>query len=313
VAVIEAPQDRTGMQRSALAMLVGSIILAPSLLVVSALADLRSPERTAALGAELADDVAVQSLLVDAIVDAIMEDAVARGPSFAPLVALVRPLLVDAAEATVASPAGRAAVASALADAIVQLTVPGPIIIDLRVAALAAAEEAPAPLDTLARAAVSQGVVGLIVIGADTDADVTELAPAAATTGRVAGLPGAVAVAVVALLLALAVAGLLLPSDAQRRRRLIIAGAVLTTVGAASALILRTAPGLVVDRAVPMVEVDGSPLAAVLPTLLEGLAGLLDRTSLLSVLVAVTGAAVLVAGALSGRGSRHAADPQPRG
>jgi len=286
------------MQRHRLLLILAIAVLAPALLVMSALADLRSPEGTAALGAGLAADPAVQTLLVDAVVDAVLADIVDRGPATAPLVMFVRPLLADAVEATIATPAGRAAVSVALTEALRQLTVAGPIVIDLRPAALAAAEEAPPPLDTLARAAVAQGLVGLIVLGSDEDADVTGLAAPEVSAGRVGGLPGGTAVVLVALLLAGAVAGLLLPADTSRRRRLIGAGGVLTGVGALGVLVLRTVPGLVV-RASTTSQTDGPDLAAVLPMLLDGLAGLLTRTTVLGIGFVVAGVTLLAASRLA--------------
>ena len=283
------------MRLRAPALLVAVLILALSVVTVSALADLRSPEGTAELGATLAADPDVQALLVDAVVEAIVQDAVARSPIVAPLVGLVRPLLVQAAEATIASPAGQAAVASALTDALRQLTTPGPLVIDLRAATLASAEVAPPPLDTLARVAVEQGVVGLIVLG-DTDGiDAAELAtPDPERVGRVAGLRGGVALALVALLLAVAVGALLLPSAPSRRGATVTAGVVIALVGAASAALLRTAPDALVERIATAPEVSDSPIAGVLPVLVEGLSGLLARTGTVGVGLTLLGAALVV-------------------
>ena len=299
------------MARRAIVMMVAVVLLAPSLVVVSALADLRSPDGTAELGATLADDPTVQAVLVAAVVDAILEDAVVRSPIVVPLAPLLRPLLTRAAEVTIASPAGRAAVASALTDALRQLTLRGPVVIDLRAATLAAAEESPPPLDALARAAIAQGSVGLVVLGDDHGRDQADLVAAADTAGRVAGLPGGVALALVALLLAGAL-GTLLAGESGRRTRLLGAGTVLAIAGATSALLVRVTPGIVVDRLADVPAGGGSPLTDVLPVLVDGLAGLLTRTGAIGVVLAGAGLVLLGAGALSGAGSPPTADrPAP--
>jgi hypothetical protein len=272
-------------------LLVAVLVLALSVVTVSALADLRSPEGTAELGASLAADPEVQGLLVDAVVEAIIDDAVQRSPFVAPLVALARPLLMRAAEATISSPAGQEAVASALTDALRQLTTRGPLVIDLRPAALAAAEEAPPPLDTLARVAVEQGVVGLIVLGATPDVDPGEIAaPDPESVGRVAGLRGGVAVGLVLLLLVVVVAALLVPAGPSRRAAALTAGATVATIGAASTLLLRSAPDAIVARVAAAPEVSGTAVADVLPVLVEGLSGLLTRTGTVGVGLVLLGA-----------------------
>ena len=295
-------------QRTTVAVLVATV-LALTVVGVSALADLRSPEGTAELGRTLADDPAVRVLIAGAIVDAVMQDAIERSPAVAPLAPLVRPLLTRAAEATLATEAGRAAVASTLADAIRQTTRSGPIVIDLRAATLAAAEEAPPPLDTLARIAVEQGSVGLVVLGDD---DGTHAAmPPGELAGRVAGLPSDRALAVAALLLAVGVGAAVVGGTDGRRGRLLGAGLPLVVVGAASALAVRVAPDAVVARVVTSTEVDAGPLADVLPTLVTGLGQLLGRTGTLGLVLAAVGVALVVA-ALSAAGSPRAADRPPR-
>jgi hypothetical protein len=277
------------------ALLVAVLVLALSVVTVSALADLRSPEGTAELGASLAADPDVQDLLAEAVVEAIIDDVVQRSPIVVPLVALVRPLLIRTAEATIASPAGQEAVASALTDALRQLTTPGPLVIDLRPAALAAAEEAPAPLDTLARAAVERGVVGLIVLGDAAGKDPAEIgAPDPASVGRVAGLRGGVAVGLVLLLLVAAVVALLAPASASRRTVAITAGLAVLAVGTGSSVLLRAAPDAIVARIAAAPEVSGTAVADVLPVLVEGLSGLLTRTGTVCVGLALLGAAIVV-------------------
>ena len=290
-------------QRTTLAILVSSV-LALTVVGFSALADLRSPEGTAELGRTLADDPAVQGLIADAIVDAVMADAIERSPAVAPLAPLVRPLLTRATEVTLATSAGRAAVASTLADAIQQTTRSGPIVIDLRAATIAAAAEAPPPLDTLARIAVEQGSVGLVVLG-DDGGTVTPRAPDE-LAGRVAGLPSAAALALALLLLMVGVGVTVAGGAEGRRERLLGAGVPLVTVGAASALAVRVAPDAVVARVVTSTEVDAGPLAEVLPTLVSGLGELLGRTGTLGLVLAAVGVTLVVvalAGPVSARSS----------
>jgi hypothetical protein len=277
------------------ALVFAVLVLAISVVTVSALADLRSPEGTAELGASLAADPDVQTLLVDAVVEAIVQDAVERSPIVTPLIGLLRPALVQAAEATISSPAGQAAVATALTDTLRQLTTPGPLVIDLRAATLASAEVAPPPLDTLARVAVEQGIVGLIVLGDADGIDATEIAaPDPASVGRVIGLRGGVALALAALLLAVAVGALLLPSTPSRRAVTTTAGVVVTAVGAAGSMLLRTAPDTLVERIATVPEVSSSPIAGVLPALVEGLSELLRRTGTISIGLTLLGAALVI-------------------
>jgi hypothetical protein len=223
---------------------IAVVLLAIILVVTSALTDLRSPAGTAALGATLADDENVRTLIVTGVVDAILEDVTGRSGALGPLVALAEPLLTASVVAALDTPGGRAALTSALTDALRQLSIPGPIVIDLRSAALAAAEDVPAPLDTLIRAAVAQGSVGLLVLGGVDDEDRTVDPPqplALDDVGRVAGLPPGLARLLSAL--ALVAVGLLLmvpgtrtdaaPGARPTRRslRLGVAGAALLIIG----------------------------------------------------------------------------------
>jgi hypothetical protein len=294
------------MRGRTLALLLAILLLTPALLVTSALADLRSPEGTGELGATLADDPAVQSLLVEVVVDAIVDDVVERSPGLAPLVPLVRPLLVQAATATVTSPAGRSAVSVALTDALRQVTLDGPIVIDLREAALAAAESVPPPLDTVVRAAVAGGVVGLVVLGEDHRIATEDVEPRD-TGGRVAGIPGTVTVALVGLMLVSALAALLAPSDRPRRPRLLAAGAVLAILGALGTFAVRSAPDLLVSQVGTLADGD-SAIVDALPSLIDGLAGLLGRTGALSVTLIGLGVLLLAAASLSAAGGPRPAD-----
>ncbi len=276
-------------------------LLAFTLLGVSALQQLRAPEGAAALGRTLADDPAVHEVLVTTLVDAIVADATERSPTITPLEPLLRPLLERAVETAVTSPAGRAAVAAALADAIQQLTLPGPIVIDLRTAALAAVTEIPPPLDTLSRAAIEQGAIGVVVLGADG----TSLGPQDASDGRagdfrsgaVAGMPGDRAVTLSGLLLLGGVGALVLPRSPSRRARRISAGVTLALVGGAAAATIRFVPAALTARLVEQDGVAGGPFAAIVAALVDGVGDLLAATGTLAAVMAVAGV-LLVTGAV---------------
>jgi hypothetical protein len=286
---------------------VGVLAAAILLLVTSALADLREPAGTATLAAALADEPAVREAVSDALVESLLADAAERSPAAGGLLPLIRPLLLQAARTAAESPAGRAVLTSALTDALRQLTLSGPIVVDLRAAVLLAAETAPPPLDTLALAAVDQGTVGVVVIGGG-DADprtFTSAPPTEQELHRVAGLPANMAIALVALLLIGLLVMLVGRAADARPRRLLIAGAVLLAVGASGVALLRIAPGLVLDRfAVTLVDEVG-PLAELLPLLVAGLVDLLGSTTALAGLLAVIGVGLSAAGTRAEVGRRR--------
>ncbi len=300
-----------------LVMAIVVAVLAVTLVVTSALTDLRSPDGTEALGATLADDDAVRTLIVAGAVDAILEDATERSGVLGPLVPLVGPLLEASVVAALDTSAGRAALASALTDALRQLTVPGPIAIDLRSAALVAAEEVPAPLDTLIRAAVAEGGVGVLVLGdIDEDDGGTVEGPqplAPEDVGRVAGLAPGLARWLSALALAAAVLLLVVPgtrTDAspgarptRRSIRLTVTGSLLLATGVATTLLLRMAPDTVTERLVASLPEDDA-VGAALPSLLSGIVELLGPTGRVALMLAVIGAIGIVAGMLTRR-SQH--------
>jgi hypothetical protein len=286
---------------------VGVIAAAGLLLVTSALADLREPDGTAALAAALADEPVIRAAVSDALVEWLLEDAAERSPVAGGLLPLIRPLLVEAARSASESPAGRAALTSALTDALRQLTFDGPIVVDLRAAVLLAAEIAPAPLDTLALAAVEQGSVGLVVIGGE-DSDPRTIPSAPPTEDelrRVAGLPANVTIVLVALLLIGLLIALVGRDADGRPQRLLLAGSSLVVVGASAVALLRIAPGFVVDRlAVAMVDEPGA-VAELLPLLIDGLVDLLGSTTVLAGLLAVIGVGLSAAGTRAAVGRRH--------
>jgi len=294
-------------------VLTGAITVAALLLITaSALGGLRSPEGTAALGASLAEDAEVREVVADALVEALLDDAAERSPAAGGLLQLIRPLLAEAAAAAVESPAGRAALTSALTDALRQLTFSGPIVVDLRAAALIASDTAPAPLDTLARTAVEQGAVGVIVIGGeDIDPDlVPQAVPSEDQLGRVAGLPAGLTVALSGVVLLVLVIAQVGRDVAARPRRLLLAGAPPLLIGAATVVLLRIAPAQVVDRLIGSLAAaePGSALVRLLELLADGLVDLLASTGLLAVALAALGL-VLV---LSAAGTRAAAGRRPR-
>ena len=300
-----------------LVMAIVVAVLAVTLVVTSTLTDLRSPDGTEALGATLADDDAVRTLIVAGAVDAILEDATERSGVLGPLVPLVGPLIEASVVAALDTSAGRAALASALTDALRRLTVPGPIAIDLRRAALVAAEEVPAPLDTLIRTAVAEGGVGVLVLGdIDEDDGGTVEGPqplAPEDVGRVAGLAPGLARWLSALALAAAVLLLAVPGtrtdaspDARPTRRsirLTVTGSLLLATGVATTLLLRMAPDTITARLVASLPEDDA-VGDALPPLLIGIVELLGPTSRVALVLAVIGAIGIVAGMLTRRSQR---------
>lgn len=285
---------------------LATLLAAAALVATSALADLRSPDGTAALGARLADEVVVQALVADAIVEAVIGDARTSAPAAAPLLPLVRPLLAEAVSATLEGPAGRTALADAFTAAIRQATFAGPLVLDLAPAVLAAAEVAPEPLDTLARSAVERGVIGTVVLG-EAPQGTTPAVPDAAALGRIAGLDADLALAAAVVLLLGVLALTVLPGGRGRGRRLRAAGWALVTVGAPVTLLLRTDPTALVEPLVARLSAlvpdaaGAADLAGIVTVVTEGLTALLARTADVTLALAVVGAALVVAGLLQRR------------
>ncbi len=288
-----------------LAVAVATVLL----LGTTALAGLRAPEATAELAASLVEDDGVRDAVTEALVEALLADASERSTVAGGLLSLIRPLLEQAASVAIDSPPGRSALTSALTDALRQLTFRGPIVIDLRAAAIVAAESAPPPLDTLARVAVEQGSVGMMVIGGEPDdaLNVTLAPPSDDELRRVAGLPANVTIALAGVLLLVLVIALVGRDDGARPRRLILAGTPLVLVGASGAALIRLAPTAVVDRLADPAAQDPGPLVGVLPLLTDGLVGLLATTATLAAMLAVTGVALVAAGTRAVMGQRRGA------
>jgi len=274
-------------------LLSGAVALtAVLLLTTSALADLRTPEGTAELAVALADDPDVRAAVTDALVEALLADAAERSPIAGGLLPLIRPLLEQAATTALESPAGRAALASALSDALRQLTFRGPLVVDLRTAVLVAAENAPEPLDTIARTAVERGSVGVVVIGGTQDdlpaGRVTP--PGVDELGRIAGVPkwialGLVGAVLIGLILAVARTG----SATTRRRRLALAGVPLVVIGTTGSVLLQIAPTMVVERFTGSMSAMPESAVDVLPLLTDGLVDLLTMTTGLALVLVVLG------------------------
>jgi len=294
---------------------VGVVVFAAATVLVAttALAGLRSPERTAALGTALADDPAVRELVGTTVVDRLLDGAAETEPGLAVLLPLVRPILVDAVSTALDAPAGRAALATTLTDAVRQLTFAGPVVLDLRPAVLAAADEAPPPLDTFARAAVERGAVGIVVLG-DADPDAAAEPRSADALARIAGLEAGIATAAAWALLGVALVASVAPAGPGRSARLRAAGAALLITGAPVAVLLRLTPERVSAALTTRIaeEAGGGTdelLAAVLPTVADGADVLLARTGDVGLALAAAGAVLLV---LSAAGSLRGADRRRR-
>lgn len=282
-----------------LAFAVGAVTVL--LLGTSALAGLRAPEATAELAASLAEDEAVRSVVTEALVDALLEETAGLDDAVGVLLPFIRPLVEQAASAAVDSEPGRAALASALTDALRQLTFSGPIVIDLRAAVLVAVESVPAPLDSIARMAVERGSVGVIVIGETPDdpADIASAPPSDDELRQVAGLPARITMVALGLLLVMLIILLVGRDPDARARRLALAGVPLVVLGASTAALIRSAPAVVVDRLAGVATDDATPFIDVLPLLTQGLAGLLAPTTTLAAALAVTGVGLIAAAARS--------------
>lgn len=301
------------MRLSRLALRLIVLAAATALVATTALADLRSADGTAVLGATLADDPAVRALVGTTVVDRLLDDAAATAPAVAALLPLVRPTLVGAVATALDAPTGRDALAATLTDAIRQLTFAGPVVLDLRPAVLAAADEAPPPLDTLARTAVERGTVGVIVLG-EQEPGTTPVPRSADALARIAGLEASTATAAAWALLALALLVGLAPAGRGRSARLRAAAGPLLLVGTPAALLLRLAPERVSSAVTNRIadgaaEGTGELVAAVLPAIGEGVGVLLARTGDVALALAVTGAVLLV---LSAAGSLRGADRRRR-
>jgi hypothetical protein len=276
------------MRRDGTTAVIATIVALVLLLIVIALAGLRSPTRTAELGTRLADDPAVQQLAIDALVDELLADADRRlGPTAPLLLPRLRSGVELLVTTVVTSPAGRAALASALTDTIRQLTVRGPTVIDLEAAAMAALDEAPPELADVLRVLTAGRQLGRIVLGAersDEHGDDAMLDPALdVRPGTIAGVPST-AVVLIALVFAIA----LLVVTGLRA-----GGSSLLVVGAPVAALLWVTPEMVT----PLLDLDpggqGGFLADLGPLVTSGLTLLLTPVRWAATAMAGTGATLV--------------------
>jgi len=240
-AASEASSAPTAPDRLLRAGLVLLTVLAVALLLlVVALAGLRSEERTAALGSSLAADPVVRELVVEALVDGALEEMSGRSRLLALLApSLDGPLTVLGNE-VLATPAGEAALSSALTDMVRGITTPGPIVIDLRAALTLAARTAPEPLDRVLDELLAGTDLGLIVLAGD-PADEQAVGGASTEDAR-PGAPSTTAIVLAALLMLAALTALTLVGS----------GSAAARVGRTSlVLLLTTAPVLLVLLVVP--------------------------------------------------------------
>jgi hypothetical protein len=292
---------RTVLRGALSAILAAALVL---LFLTSALAGLRSPAGTDRAGAALATDPTVQRVVADIATDAALE-TLARGPlPLGSLLPLLRPLFVNVLTTVLATEAGEALLAEALADVVRQVSFGPPLILDLRPALAAALEIAPAPLAVVADALLFDDAAGMILIDADgvRVGEATEVA--AVRTSRSTSLVGALSDRITLILLAtaavlLALALVLLHRDETGR-----AGApagVVLAVSLPIALTLSLAPGAL-TRALArmsMLPVTGadpatSELADVLlPLVAAQFSALLGPTRLLATLLAAASIAGL--------------------
>jgi hypothetical protein len=267
------------------AALRASALLAVILLLLSAaLAGLRSPDRTEAVVAELAASPAVQQLVADALIDELLADAGMRlGPIASVLLPIARPGIERFVRATVSSPAGQAALASALTDTVRQLSVRGPTVIDLRAALDAAVDAAPEELAPILRALLDDRDIGRLTLGQEAGASVDELAATPAVApGTIAGLPSIVVVGVLGLL----AAGLLVAVGLRA------AGGILLGIALPTAIVLWTAPDVatgILGRGLP----EDGLIGDLAPLVAAGVEALLTPVRLLAGALGALGATLL--------------------
>lgn len=262
------------MRRGRAFAVAATVLTLVVLLIVTALAGLRSPSRTAALAEVLATEPAVQQLVVDALVDELLDGAEQRlGATAGLLLPLLRAPIEQFVTSAVASPAGRAALTSALSDTLRQLTVRGPTVIDLQAAVASALADAPPQLAEALLALTSGRELGRIVLGGEPE-DAVDVAP-----GTVGGVPSSVALAVI-LVIALA----LLVTIGLRA-----GGLSLLAVGIPAAVLLWLAPEVASGMLDPGTGGDDL-LTELSPLLAEGIRTLLGPVRWLATAMAGIGA-----------------------
>jgi hypothetical protein len=273
------------MRRGGAVVRAAAALAVATLLLVAALAGLRSPAGTEALAAELAASAVVQELVSDALIDELLVDARTRlGPVAAALLPIARPGIEHFVRTAVSSPAGEAALASALTDTIRQVSVRGPKVIDLRAALEAAVAAAPAELAPVLRALLDGRDIGLLVLGvADEDALDAPAPARVIAPGTIAGLPSGAVVGI----LALVTAALLAAAGPKAAGTLLLVLALPTTV------VLWVAPGLATDLLGRGFPEDGL-IGDLAPVVAAGLGSLLAPVRLLAGALAAAGAGLLI-------------------
>jgi hypothetical protein len=287
------------VRRGRAMLMAGALLSVVLLLLTTALMGLRDPERTTALATELASEPLVQRLVADSLTEELLADAGRRlGPTGALLLPPIRPGVERFVRATVSSEAGQAALASALTDTIRHLSVRGPTVIDLRAAVDAAVATAPEELRGVLATLLDGRTVGLLVIDAASDApmssgtDGARAAPAERRVepGTIAGVPSGVAVA----LMALVALGLLVPLGPRD------AGIALLAASLPVVLALWLAPEVATGLLGRGLPADGL-IGRLAPMVAAGVDGLLDPVRLVAGLLAMGGAALVVAARLRSR------------
>lgn len=286
------------MRRGRAFAVAATVLTLVVLLIVTALAGLRSPSRTAALAEMLASEPAVQQLVVDALVDELLDGAEQRlGRTAGLLLPLLREPIEQFVTSVVASPAGRAALTSALSDTLRQLTVRGPTVIDLQAAVASALADAPPQLAEALRSLTSGRELGRIVLGGGPE-DVVDVAP-----GTLGGVPSSVALAFI-LIIALA----LLVTIGLRA-----GGLSLLAVGLPAAVLLWLAPEVATGLLDPGTGDDGL-LTELSPLIADGVRTLLGpvrwlATALAGIGVVLFGVSQVPSRVLFGRhGDSHVHD-----
>ncbi len=273
------------MRRGGAVVRAAAALAVAALLLATAVAGLRSPARTEALAAELAASAVVQELVSDALIDELLVDARTRlGPVGAALLPIARPGIERFVRTAVSSPAGEAALASALTDTIRQVSVRGPKVIDLRAALEAAVAAAPAELAPVLRALLDGRDIGRLVLGvADEDALDASTSARVIAPGTIAGLPSGAVVGILALVTValLAAAGLK------------VAGTLLVVLALPTAVVLWVAPGLATDLLGRGLPEDGL-IGELAPVVAAGVGSLLTPVRLLAGTLAAAGAGLLI-------------------
>jgi len=293
----DRPRADTARARSAdlvdrsSALVVASVAAMSVLLLIHVvtLSGLRAAAPTEQLGGALAAEQAVQDLLATTLVDAVAAELGGGSPLLQALLQLLRPSVDRFAREVIASPAGQAAISTALTDVLRQATLPGPLVIDLRAPLAAAADSAPPPLDELLRTLRRADGIGRIVLRDGDTPDAGTPAPQTDYRPTIAGVDHRPVIALSALLMSglLVLAALGRPSRALGLRTL---GRTLIVAAAPAGLVLWLLPRAVIGRLVSALDATTvAGLEPVLDLVLQGLEALLGPGRWLAVGLATAG------------------------